>query len=653
MLERQLLLQSRGGGIDAVKNPIDTSESPLIKHKELHLPPLCRRYDHLPLTSNWFLELLANQNKKRPHRKSHGLIPFKELAQIVAKNYREIDDETQAFVNEVAERLGWHCEDLEVMEERERREEEELARTRGFPMGPTHLMGNTFNTTARIEGQLGGVGGKKRKEAPVVSSKGAAAAAAGANTSLSLGEAHTVQQLIGMKRNSPPMVGLPSHGPLPAFPGGQHSQPMISPGPAHSGDNESERLKIELAHAMNARLESEHRIQLLKQQMTVHHARTRMGEHARAVQVQAHSQAQAAAHSRAAAAAQAARGPPSQQRSALNTSLPAGYERYLSMLAGGSPPPHSHLLRAPGPPASTKTRQSPEQKPQAPDLAKLEKELLEETLIRRLVPRGGAAAVHAATGTAPVDAHGVAYEEAMNRLAKRARYSEDGEAAAKKSAEGQEARRAPSADAAAARAPSADPRSDDISFYKDLYSKLMAPRHPPPSPRESAHAATRDLAYFDSLAVRSLHHGVPPSGADQAFLGSLARGGGHPPLHLMPPQHRPSPRMKPCPPPSTDRHPGGQISYSAILAQIAASRGVPAGGAGRASGVPPLPQLLPPPASDSPSARAAAAANLQSQFGLSYNDIMDVWKEMNEKKAGELGDSSERGPNQMGKKEEE
>jgi hypothetical protein len=48
------------------------------------------------------------------------------------------------------------------------------------------------------------------------------------------------------------------------------------------------------------------------------------------------------------------------------------------------------------------------------------------------------------------------------------------------------------------------------------------------------------------------------------------------------------------------------------------------------------------------------AANLESQFGLSYNDIMDVWKEMNEKKkAGELGDNADRGANQEGKKEEE
>merc|ERR1719203_2698459 len=126
MLERQLLLQSRGGGINAIETPIDTSNLPMVKHKQLHLPPLCHRYNHLPLTSNWFLELLANQNKKRLHRKSHGLIPFKELAQTVAKNYREIDDETQSFVNEVAERLGWHCEEMAVLEEKERQEEKRL-----------------------------------------------------------------------------------------------------------------------------------------------------------------------------------------------------------------------------------------------------------------------------------------------------------------------------------------------------------------------------------------------------------------------------------------------------------------------------------------------------------------------------------------------
>lgn len=579
-----------------------------------------------------------------------------------------------------------------MIEERERREEEDLARARGYPMN-AHGMGMPFNTSARIEGQLGGVGGKKRKDAPVVSAKGAAA---GVKTSLSLDEAHTVQQLMGMKTNSPPMGGLPSHAPLPAFPG-HPGQQMISPG-AHAGDNESERLKMELAHAMNARLESEHRIQLLKQQMTVHHARTRRDEHARAAHAAAHSQAQAqaqaAAHAQAQAAAHsraaAARGPPS-PRSALNATLPAGYEHYLSMLAGGSPAPHpaAHRnlhRRAPAAPNS----QSPEQKPQAPDLANLEKELLKEALIRRLVPPGAAA-----TGTAPhpIDARASAYEEAMSRLAKRARYSEDGEAAAKKSAEEQDARRASSADHAA-RAPSADPmRSDELGFYQDLYSKLVAPRHPPQSPRESApagylsrdpvaaardfaardpaaaHAAARDLAYFDSLAAaRNLsHHGMPPSeqaAVQHAFLDSMARGGGggHPPQHLPPglqPQHNrpPSARMSPYPPPGhpSDLRHGGQGSYSNILAQIAAGRGAPAGAAARApSAAPPLPTPPPPPANDSPSARAAVAANLESQFGLSYNDIMDVWKEMNEKKkAGELGDNADRGANQEGKKEEE
>ena len=39
MLEQQLLLQLHGGGIDAVEKPINMSDTPLVKHKELHLPP--------------------------------------------------------------------------------------------------------------------------------------------------------------------------------------------------------------------------------------------------------------------------------------------------------------------------------------------------------------------------------------------------------------------------------------------------------------------------------------------------------------------------------------------------------------------------------------------------------------------------------------
>jgi len=36
-------------------------------------------------------------------------IPFINLARIMARNYKEIDNDTRGFVNEVAERLVQHC----------------------------------------------------------------------------------------------------------------------------------------------------------------------------------------------------------------------------------------------------------------------------------------------------------------------------------------------------------------------------------------------------------------------------------------------------------------------------------------------------------------------------------------------------------------
>jgi len=219
MLERQLLLQSRGGGINAIEKPIDTSKLPMVKHKPLSLPPLCDRYSQLPLTNNWFLELLANQNKKRPHRKSHGLIPFKELAQTVAKHYREIDDETQCFVNEVSERLGWHCEELEVAEEKE-------------------LLDPKLSVDPRVYAS------KKRKDAPVVSVAGRALVPVA--SPLSQDEAVIINHLMGLKPHSPPQ-----------------GRPVVT---------KSDRLQFELAQAVNSRLESERRIHLLERQMAVHQA---------------------------------------------------------------------------------------------------------------------------------------------------------------------------------------------------------------------------------------------------------------------------------------------------------------------------------------------------------------------------------------------
>jgi len=122
MLERQLLLQARGGGINAIKYPVDTTNSPLARHKELQLPPFCQRYKDLPLTSNWFAELIQHHKKKRKHTKSHGLLPFRELAKTVAKHYREIDPDTHAFLKEVTKRLGRHLDESDAIDAKDEKE---------------------------------------------------------------------------------------------------------------------------------------------------------------------------------------------------------------------------------------------------------------------------------------------------------------------------------------------------------------------------------------------------------------------------------------------------------------------------------------------------------------------------------------------------
>jgi len=696
MLERQLLLQSRGGGIDAVDKPIDTSDAPLVKHKELHLPPLCRRYNHLPLTSNWFLELLANQNKKRPHRKSHGLIPFKELAQTVAKNYREIDDDTQSFVNEVAERLGWHCEEMEVAEAKERRLMQEKE------SGP---------------GSRNSSGGKKRKDAPVVSVAGAKGAAASVKSgSLSQDEAATVQQLMGMKAQSPtsaqppghPQGAHPSSGhPHRTHPSAVHTHPMMN----YPSDSEAERLQIELARAMNSRRESERRIQLLKEQMTRHHA-------ARAQQDQLHHRA-----------TQAATISPSVLRS-----LPAGYDQHLASLMAGSPPlasrSHPAAAAAMSHPHSAPAHSrmnSPESQSAAKahpnSLQEMEKELLKEALARRLIPPGvplealypypGA---HAALRGHPLAAHphpvtSMAHPPQDHNdggapFKKRQRFTfdkSDGDDDTRKQAkesreeEGKEGRETDeraaseetkssaavaSSGAARAAAAAAENRSaahsDEIGFYKDLYAKLMPPRHhhaPNPSPR--------DLAFFDNL-THSTHSALGlgrssnvEQAAQQALMENFTRGtrpNPYPPPHYPPPPHLAAAHYPPHPGASHGMH---GHSYAALLSQMAAGRQHPAAHPAHATPPPiataashPLPvssnaaraTSASPPKQKSSLLEIVHAASRQSQFGLSYNDIMDVWKEMNRDNSGhgtghgrgtggEGGNDEEEGANKRVKKE--
>ena len=170
MLERQrLLLQSRGGAMaitvggvatcSVVTQAVDSVEvnnrprpsiNDITKEEEnlgavrcytnLVLPALCRRYADLPLSrNNWFEELVATRDSKRRHCKRQGLIPFVDLARMIATNYREVDDETKAFVNEVALRIALYNHDLESKEMKKWEDSVELV----ISPCPTDRMGLT------------------------------------------------------------------------------------------------------------------------------------------------------------------------------------------------------------------------------------------------------------------------------------------------------------------------------------------------------------------------------------------------------------------------------------------------------------------------------------------------------------------------------
>jgi len=127
MLERQLILHTFGAGGDET-NDVDISTLPpyVRCYVDLYLPPLCSRYADLALSPDkWFVQLLAKKDKTRSRAKSQcgaDLVPFAELKRIVANNYKEMDDETKSFVEDVANRL---CTCYSLWKTNDTREEED------------------------------------------------------------------------------------------------------------------------------------------------------------------------------------------------------------------------------------------------------------------------------------------------------------------------------------------------------------------------------------------------------------------------------------------------------------------------------------------------------------------------------------------------
>ena len=87
---------------------LDTSTMAYKMYHSLDLPPIPPRYHDLNLPSHWLIDIAHNQKKRRVHRKSHGLIPFKELARMIADNHKSVDYETRAWCQDVAYKIMSH-----------------------------------------------------------------------------------------------------------------------------------------------------------------------------------------------------------------------------------------------------------------------------------------------------------------------------------------------------------------------------------------------------------------------------------------------------------------------------------------------------------------------------------------------------------------
>lgn len=109
-LERHLLLHKRGAVTKKEDDAAAAPGSEAEKFGALVLPPLPSRYRDLDIPRLWFLSSKGS-DKKRSHRKSHGVASFTEIARIVAGNWKAIDHETMNFVTLVSDALKAYTKD--------------------------------------------------------------------------------------------------------------------------------------------------------------------------------------------------------------------------------------------------------------------------------------------------------------------------------------------------------------------------------------------------------------------------------------------------------------------------------------------------------------------------------------------------------------
>ena len=97
ILERELFLQSRG--VHTLKDQVDSIQ--VNNYSNLDLPNLPPRYQSLILPDYWFVHG-RKKNQTRPHIKTHGVASLREIAVMVASNWKTADEETLRYVKTVA-----------------------------------------------------------------------------------------------------------------------------------------------------------------------------------------------------------------------------------------------------------------------------------------------------------------------------------------------------------------------------------------------------------------------------------------------------------------------------------------------------------------------------------------------------------------------
>ena len=97
-LERELILQSNP---DYKPSSAELRRPHFVTgYEDVEIPfSLPSRYAQITIPEGWYL---PGRNKTRPHTKSKNLIPFTELSKMIARNYKNVDEETFNYLDAIS-----------------------------------------------------------------------------------------------------------------------------------------------------------------------------------------------------------------------------------------------------------------------------------------------------------------------------------------------------------------------------------------------------------------------------------------------------------------------------------------------------------------------------------------------------------------------